>query len=199
MCKFISYLNSVSDKFVLKGGTSLLLCYNLDRFSEDLDFDGFSSNFFGVVDKFVVGMNSNGYSISYRIGKDTDTVKRAFIHYGGEKPLKIEVSYRKKRLFPNEVAVINGIKVYNINSILSMKLNAFNGRDKIRDLYDIVFIYSRYRNYIDSSLLFQLRDAIAFKGVQQFDFLIKDQTDEFIDNDKLLDGFLSMYYDLGLQ
>jgi predicted nucleotidyltransferase component of viral defense system len=24
---------------VLKGGTALLLCYGLDRFSEDLDFD----------------------------------------------------------------------------------------------------------------------------------------------------------------
>lgn len=29
--------------YVLKGGTSLLFCHGLDRFSEDIDFDGVSS------------------------------------------------------------------------------------------------------------------------------------------------------------
>ena len=36
------------------------------------------------------------------------------------------------------------------------------------------------------------------KEVEQFDFLIKDQTDGLIDNDKLLSMFLTVYYDLGL-
>ena len=31
--------NVINTPMVLKGGTALLLCYGLDRFSEDLDFD----------------------------------------------------------------------------------------------------------------------------------------------------------------
>lgn len=198
MRSFVSYINTESDNFILKGGTSLLLCYKLDRFSEDLDFDGFKSNFFYLVDRFIIFMCRKGYSLSYRKGKDTETVKRAFIHYGGNKPLKVEVSYRKKSLYPGEVTIINNIRVYSICSIFSMKLNAFLGRDKLRDLYDIVFIYKNYNNCLNSSLLYQLREAVAYKGIEQFDFLIKDQKDVLINNDKLLEDFLSMYYSLGL-
>lgn len=37
---FLKYLNSQTDDFVLKGGTALMTCYKLDRFSEDIDLDG---------------------------------------------------------------------------------------------------------------------------------------------------------------
>ena len=42
--RFLLYLNSKTDQFILKGGTALLECYGLDRFSEDIDFDGKESN-----------------------------------------------------------------------------------------------------------------------------------------------------------
>ena len=38
---FLNYLNSQTDQFILKGGTALMLCYGLNRFSEDIDLDGF--------------------------------------------------------------------------------------------------------------------------------------------------------------
>lgn len=195
---FLTYLNSISSRFILKGGTSLMMCYGLNRFSEDIDLDGFDKSFFKYVDSFISQFRVKYPSISYRVGKDTDTVKRVLIHYGGMKPLKVEVSYRRKTISDNEYGKIGNILVYSIESILLMKLNAFNHRDKIRDLYDIVFIYSNYKNNINSSLLFMLRDAVAYKGLEQFDYLIKDQSDELIDNDKLAEGFLSMYFDLGL-
>lgn len=31
--EFLNFLNKKTDDFILKGGTSLLICYNLDRFS----------------------------------------------------------------------------------------------------------------------------------------------------------------------
>lgn len=80
-----------------------------------------------------------------------------------------------------------------------MKLNAFNNRDKLRDLYDIVFIYRKYLSSLNSMLVYQLKDAVSLKGVEQFDYLITSQSDELIDNDKLAIDFLSMYYDLGLK
>ena len=34
-------VNQKSDAYILKGETSLMECYNLTRFSEDIDFDRF--------------------------------------------------------------------------------------------------------------------------------------------------------------
>lgn len=199
MLDLLSFLNSKTDKFILKGGTSLLMCYGLDRFSEDLDFDGFDSNFIKYIDTYVKLKFVHGIDISYRVAKDTKTVKRVFIHYGGKKPLKVEVSYRKSSISEDEVCYINKILTYKIEYLFLMKLNAFNNRDKLRDLYDIVFIYRKYLSSLNSMLVYQLKDAVSHKGVEQFDYLITSQSDELIDNDKLAIDFLSMYYDLGLK
>lgn len=196
---FLYHLNRCSNRYVLKGGTSLMFCYGLSRFSEDIDLDGFDKgNFFKIVDSFISNYSFKYEGVSYRKAKDTDTVKRVMIHYGGIKPLKVEVSFRRKSISPNEFGVINGVVVYNIESILSMKLNAFNHRDKIRDLYDITFIYLNYRGVLSLGILFMLRDAVAYKGIEQFDYLIRNQSDELINNNKLAEDFLTMYYDLGL-
>lgn len=73
---FLSYLNKKTDDYILKGGTSLLACYNLDRFSEDIDLDGKSNrNIKKIVDEFC---KISDYT--YRIAKDTDTVKRFMIN-----------------------------------------------------------------------------------------------------------------------
>ena len=123
-------MNNRSKSYVLKGGTSLMLCYNLTRFSDDIDLDEFDYDIEQIVRDFCT---FNGFN--YRVAKDTPTVKRYMIHYGGEKPLKVEISYRIKEInFACETSIINGILVYNIQNILLMKLNAYSGRDKIRDL-----------------------------------------------------------------
>lgn len=46
--------------------------------------------------------------------------------------------------------------------------------------------------------LYMLKDSFSFKGLEQFDFLIKDQHDDLIDNDKLAMDFLSIFNDFGL-
>jgi hypothetical protein len=43
-----------------------------------------------------------------------------------------------------------------------------------------------------------LRNAIEYKEIEQFDYVIKEQNDPLINNDKLMDDFLSMYDRLGL-
>lgn len=92
---FLRHLNITTSDFVLKGGTSLMMCYNLDRFSEDVDLDAQRSNknIERIVDEFC-----KKYNYSYNVNKDTDTVKRFMIHYTDKynKPLKVEISYRKK-------------------------------------------------------------------------------------------------------
>lgn len=192
--KFLYYLNKTTNGFILKGGTALMMCYNLDRFSEDIDLDARAGNIGNIVDSFCEINN-----FSYRVAKDTATVKRYMINYGNiSKPLKIEVSYRKRNIPNEEIALINGINVYNIDTLCLMKTNAYIGRDKIRDLYDVAFICNNYYENLSSIVLSNLQNALEYKGLEHFDYIVNQQNDELIDNEKLTIDFLSMFEKMDL-
>lgn len=191
---FLKYLNGETDNFILKGGTALMSCYDLDRFSEDIDLDGKDKSIGGIVSDFC---EKEGFS--YRVAKDTDTVKRYMINYGNiSKPLKVEISFRKKVIEQDEITKINGIAVYTIDSLCAMKANAYVGRDKIRDLYDLAFICNRHWDTLPATLKAVVRNAVEHKGIEQFDYIVRDQQDDLIDKDKLAGDFLEMYDKLGL-
>ena len=192
---FLHFLNDKTDAYILKGGTALMECYGLDRFSEESDLDSTDKETIkSVVDSFC---EDNGYQ--YRVAKDTDTVKRFMIHYSGEgHPLKIEVSYRNREIAPSDTCIINGLAVYNIDRLAYMKCNAFSSRDKIRDLYDVTFICKNYMNDLSPTVRGVITDALANKGLEQFDYLIATQYDELINKDKLADDYLDVFDALGI-
>lgn len=192
---FLEYLNTHSDRYILKGGTALMMCYNLDRFSEDIDLNSTDQR---NISKIIHGFCTElGYD--YRTAKDTNTVKRFFINYGNtQKPLKIEVSYRERNIDEDDCLKINGIMVYNINTLCLMKGAAYQARDKLRDLYDVCFICNNYWNELNPFVIKQLKINVGIKGVEQFDYIVSTQEDELIDNDKLADDFLEMFDRLDL-
>jgi predicted nucleotidyltransferase component of viral defense system len=191
---FVKYLNAKTSDFILKGGTALYLCYGLDRFSEDIDLDGKEKRLTALVDEYCA---AHGYF--YRIAKDTAIVERCFINYGNDgKPLKIEASYRRREIPENETEKINDIIVYRIEPLCVMKTGAYAGRDKIRDLYDVTFICNNYYERLSPQTIALLRSAVEHKGIAQFDYVVNNQPDELIDNDKLANDFLKMYDRLGL-
>jgi predicted nucleotidyltransferase component of viral defense system len=191
---FLKYLNEASEAFVLKGGTALLLCYGLDRFSEDIDMDGQDTDIESIVSSFC---ENKGFT--YRVGKDTATVKRYFLNYGNiGKPLKVEVSFRKKHISADETRKINGILVYDIDTLCRMKTNAYSSRDKIRDLYDVTFICNHYYDDLSSQTISQMQEALSYKGIEQFDYILREQQDELIDENKLAADFLLMFDKLEL-
>ena len=168
------------------------MCYNLDRFSEDIDLDSTNKNIKKYIDNFCKKNN-----FQYNIAKDTDTVKRFKIHYGDDNRfLKIEVSYRRKEL--NSITTINGIKVYDINQLAIMKAAAYTGRDKIRDFYDICFICKNYFEELHQDVKNVIANAIEYKGIEQYDYIVKDQQDDLIDEKKLLTDFLLVCDKLGI-
>ena len=194
IASFVKYLNEKSDNFILKGGTALYLCYQLDRFSIDVGLDGIARGLTALVEGFC---RENNYS--YRVAKDTATVERCMVDYGDAgKPLKIEVSYRRREISPEETDTLNGIKVYSIDPLCGMKINAYSGRDRIRDLYDLTFIFNNYYDKLSPQTIALLRGAVAHKGIAQFDYVVRNQPDELIDSDKLANDFLTMYDQLGL-
>lgn len=170
----LSQIYSNSNKYILKGGTALLLCYGITRFSEDIDLDAMHTT---------VGIESilNKYGWQYRIAKNTNTVKRYMIHYGGKKPLKIEISYRS-RVFNESLYYkhSNGIIVYTISELARLKVEAFLHRDRIRDLYDLVFICKNYWNLLEDTTKNSIIDAFYINGFDYYDYISKIQQDEFI-------------------
>jgi predicted nucleotidyltransferase component of viral defense system len=199
IAKFMEYLATKSAGFVLKGGTALMMCYGLDRFSEDIDFDGYIDGMENIVASFTKETGTH-----YRTAKNTPTVQRYFIHYENThriepKPLKIEVSYRSKWSDAKPfVTGINGISTYEINTQLRLKLGAFMGRDKIRDLYDIVFIGLTYGHSLNQTSLFDLKNALATRGLEHFDYVVKNQSDELINPQQLENNLLQLWSNLGL-
>lgn len=191
----LSYINNKTDDFILKGGTALRQCYGLDRFSEDIDLDSTNKNIEKYIKEFC---EISGYT--YNKKKDTDTVKRFMINYGNDsKSLKVEISYRKKSLdncFRNN---INGIEVYDIDTLSFMKAAAYAGRDRIRDMYDIVFICNNYLNELSDNAKTALQEVLINKGIEQYDYLIREDQDPIIDKDKLLEDFLRAWDKIGLE
>jgi hypothetical protein len=141
--------------------------------------------------------NEHGYS--FRIAKKTDTVERYMLHYGNEgKPLRIEASFRRRTIADEETQIVNGILVYKIEPLCIMKINAYTNRDKIRDLYDVTFICRQYFDELSPQTVALMRSAVEYKGVEHFDYIVKDQHDELIDSEQLSEDFLVMYERLGL-
>lgn len=194
MLEVIDRLNKTNKVFILKGGTSLYLCYGLDRFSTDIDLDSKNVSMKEIIEKYC---KEKGYQ--YFLKKDTDTVQRYTIHYDkndNEAILKIELSFRDSGKY-NKVIDKNGIKVYDINTLMNMKLLAGLNRTKIRDLYDICFIYNNYEKELNDSNKQLVSNYVQLKGISYFDYLIKTQgDDEVIDKEKFEESFLKMVYSI---
>ncbi|MFZ3047974.1 MAG: nucleotidyl transferase AbiEii/AbiGii toxin family protein [Desulfatirhabdiaceae bacterium] len=129
---------------VLKGGTALLLCYGLNRFSEDLDFDSPRKfNIAGRIDR-ILSQKTSAHEL--KVVKDTETVQRIKSHYSGvtgDRLLKIETSFRTS---PDEsrVTVIDGIRTYTIEALIEQKTDALTHRTAARDLFDVAFLAKTY-------------------------------------------------------
>lgn len=190
---------SEDNPYILKGGTALMLCYGLSRFSEDIDLDAQraavpAARFFRFIEHTC---REHGYD--WREGKNTPTVQRAFVNYGREDtPLKIEVSHRIKVVDSDAITHVDGIKTYTISELCELKASAYQNRDKIRDLYDLTFIIEHYYDELSKSARKAAQRALEYKDVEQFDYLTRTQHDPLIDVDRLADSFLNALDMVGL-
>lgn len=192
---FLTAMNRKTDAFILKGGTALMECYHLDRFSEAIDLDATHGTLHEFVEDFC---KERGYA--FRIAKDTQTVNRFMIAYDQEnnKPLKVEISYRNKNISPNLYQEVDGIQVYTIDRLAQLKAGAYQGREKIRDLYDICFICNKHYYELGEATINQIKDAVLYKGFDYLDYIVETQPDPLIDKDKLADSYLRMFDKLDL-
>ncbi len=134
---------------ILKGGTALKLCYGLDRFSEDLDFDSVKQlNLEHSINEIFthIGKNQSKFrNPDITLTKKTDTVRRYRVVYADNINLKIETSLRGTP-DDNDITELHGILTYKISVLIKQKLSALQGRTTARDLHDIIYLYRAYYN-----------------------------------------------------
>ena len=149
--------------YVLKGGTALMFGYDLDRFSEDLDFDSVKK--LNLETKIKENLPSGFEIIEITKPKDTNTVQRYKVTYitpNGKRRLKIETSYRKKEISKEDYSSIDGMQIYNVDFLLDNKLQAAHDGDTprttARDLYDIHFIVHNFKNILTPDFMGRLNE-----------------------------------------
>ncbi|AFN36222.1 nucleotidyl transferase AbiEii/AbiGii toxin family protein [Taylorella equigenitalis] len=170
----------LGDKYILKGGTALYLYYGLDRYSEDVDLDSKTSNM-NFINMLKNHREYKNWNVT--IKKNTETTFRLMIDYGavskkGAYPLKIEVSSRntqRLRDFPSLYHKHGNVNVYDIDELIHMKTSAFTGRDKVRDLYDLNFLFQKYPEGFSESLLKVIIPKLYYSGEEELDILLEDE------------------------
>jgi len=152
--------------YVLKGGTALMFGYDLDRFSEDLDFDSVKK--LNLETKIKENLPSGFEIVEITKPKDTNTVQRYKVTYitpNGKRRLKIETSYRKKDINKEDYRLIDGMQIYTIDFLLDNKLKAAHDGDTprttARDLYDIQFIVNNFENILTPAFRGRLKEFVS--------------------------------------
>jgi predicted nucleotidyltransferase component of viral defense system len=143
---------------VLKGGTGLLFGYGLPRFSEDLDFDSVKKMRLETKIKSAA-LKTAATIADLRLKKDTDTARRYmvdFVRGGKELRLKIEISMRSKQIEDTEFRIIDGMKIYKVEQLISQKIHASEERAKVRDLFDLNFLLQKYTAAFSSEQILRL-------------------------------------------
>lgn len=185
-------LGYVGDNFILKGGTALRFYYGLDRYSEDLDFDSISNNM-DITKQLKKHKDFNSWKIYEK--KVTQSSVRLTIDYGartdlGIYPLKVDISGRDKiRLHNNllKYSKINGINVYDIETLVDLKSLAFCQRDKIRDFYDVGFLLEKYPQCFDDKTLANIAIKIEYSGADELNaqLMIEAEKHNLIERDDI--------------
>ncbi len=194
MKTILEKINQKDLPLYLKGGTSLLLCYDLDRFSEDIDLNSNTKlNLESIFKESAKKLNIEIVSITKP--KDTDTTQRYKIQYkGNKKALKVETSLRKAdkdkndiEWNENDIIVKNGIKVFTLNKIIEMKLKALQDRTTARDFHDVSFLLTHKQELFSISQkekLFKLLTDDFISGFVE-DYIEDDILSSSFDNDHL--------------
>ena len=164
--KIIYYLyeEKTSKDLSFIGGTSLRLLRELDRFSEDLDFDNLGLDFLTInklFSKISNKLEKEGFEIDYKMKKTNGSgigelkFKNLLFQLGisvhKEENLAIRINYTTPKNKPNiEVFVLNrfglvqSVATNTESFLLSQKMRAILERKDLqpRDFYDVVWFLS---------------------------------------------------------
>lgn len=152
--------------------------------------DKYTPEVFSLVSKLV--NQPNWKEIDAFMGKE---YKMQWLHY---KEDNLGIHSTKTVTPANNRSLTVTVNDDNVAETTLSTILSISQRDKIRDLYDIIFICKNYWDAIPNMMKMQLATVLSYKGMDYFDYLISTQSDELIDNNKLSSDFLDLWDALGL-
>jgi len=153
-----------SNNLSFLGGTSLRIVHNINRFSEDLDFDNLAiekEEFIELSDEIKRNLELEGYTVEIKtVFKGAFRTSFRFLNLlfeeglspHKEERLMIQVDsaphhydYKPQSFMLNKFDVFTAIHVTPVDILLSMKLSALlnRKRTKARDIYDVIFLFGK--------------------------------------------------------
>lgn len=170
------------------GGTALRILYDLNRFSEDLDFSlvfANNYNYTKMMRSIENELQKNNFNVSIK-SKDKKTVAASFIGFSNllfelgltklkeQKILiKLEIDQNPPTGYQTQLSLVNkdflvAINHYNLPSLFASKLHAILCRKYIkgRDFYDLLWYLSKKitpnYNLLDQAFLQTEKEKIVF-------------------------------------
>jgi predicted nucleotidyltransferase component of viral defense system len=150
------------DTLVFKGGTALMICQNLDRFSEDLDFTATTKNdaekIITHIQKF---LQEQDIETEVEHVETTPISKSFYLRFKGPtyngtrqttRKIEIDISFREdvkqeteptRILHPYKDTPTFYIQCMSLEEILAEKIRAILTRQKARDVYDTEYLIAR--------------------------------------------------------
>lgn len=148
------------DGFALAGGQAAIAHGIVDRQSEDLDF--FSNQMRDQVlpvaaKKAVDHLRAEGYLVDVDEDVSNDSFLRAIVHDQTGQETKIELAYDYREWPPVQMDIG---PVIDLRDFAAAKMNAFCGRDKVRDTID-VFALVENGNFTEDQIVKLAQDFDA--------------------------------------
>ena len=179
----IIFNTDFANKLTFIGGTSIRIVHNINRFSEDLDFDNFDLNetdFKKISETVKRKLELEGYEVEVNDKSKKSinwSVKFLNILYqskiSGHKEQKVHIKlqtephkfdYRPNKFLLNKFEVFTQINTAPMDILLSMKIYAiFNRkRDMGRDFYDTIFLFGKTKPNYD-----YLKFKVGIENIEQ--------------------------------
>jgi len=210
---FILY-TKLDSQLIFKGGTALQKCYNLERFSEDLDFNTNKEQDI----KTVIESGLKDFFIEHETEINEHPKGRNFIFrirgplYNGNRnslcKILIDLSSREStKLPPKTITIaktINEIPSFQViamdqEEILAEKIRAILTRDKARDIYDLSYLLdqgiSQNKKLINEKLEFDKIEFSKNKLIKEiekkkhlWEFEMKPLLNNFVEFEEIFDN-----------
>jgi predicted nucleotidyltransferase component of viral defense system len=184
----IIFSSGWAQKLSLIGGTNIRIIHNIDRFSEDLDFDTFNlsrKEFIDFTDEAIKRIQNEGIEV-LADDKEKDTKLTAFrrninfpqllynmgISGHKEKRFLIKIESEPHHfIYKPDTPVIQKFNIFTqinaapANVLLSMKIGAVLERQKGRDYYDCIYLMGKTEpNWEYLALKFNIRSVAELKN-----------------------------------
>ena len=149
------------EKLVFKGGTALMICHSLDRFSEDLDFTAKTDSVEEILTEIKAYLSSQNIFVEEKFLRKTNISRKYLLRYQGPlydgtsqttSKIELDISLREKILKePNTTRIIHQypdtptfyLQTMSLEEVFAEKIRAIITRNKARDLFDADFLISK--------------------------------------------------------